>query len=251
MKRSLDDLRNSLRKLAWPREHRERGKVALRAAGDGRTIEMFIPFESESVDMGFREKIHPSAFTRSIRTGRSSQRNDIFALWSHDSSKPLARQANGTLEFEERDDGLVAVATLNPEVRDHADALELVRSGLVRGTSFGFEAVRDEWEYDEDGEATRSLLEVKLFEVSPVVFPAYQASDIDARSALVAARECGVELGEMLMALREARGGKIPLARREAVLEVVEKVRAMIPEAPPTDDDHWKRKLAARGRLAA
>ena len=251
-KKTLDELRNSVKQLAWPREHRERGRVELRAVGDGRTLEMFIPFESESVDMGFRERIHPSAFTRSIKTGRKERDNDIRALWSHDSSKPLARQANKTLDFDERSDGLVASATLAPDTYDyHRDALNLVKDGLVTGTSFGFETVRDEWEYDEDGEATRTLLEVRLYEVSPVVFPAYQASGIEARTA-IAARASGLDVSSIVQVLQEVRDGKCPAGRRDAVLAMLAKLQGMVPDiapAPVESDDYWERKLASRERL--
>lgn len=249
---TLDELRSGLKKLAWPREHRERGKVELRAGKDGRTLDMFIPFESESVDMGFREKIHPSAFTRSIRNGRKEQRNDIFALWSHDSSKPLARQANDTLDFHEDDDGLRALATLNPEIEYHREALQLVKDGLVRGTSFSFEVVRDEWAYDEDGDATRTLLEVRLFEVSPVVFPAYPGSDIEGRSALAnAAKVAGLDLTEFCAALKEVRDGQFAPARADAVRAALKQLEGMIPAAQPAPvaDDYYAKKLENRVRL--
>lgn len=244
-KKTLDELRSS---LAWPREHRALGPS--RAADDGRTLEMFIPFESESVDMGFREKVHPSAFTRSIRTGRASKHNDIRALWSHDSSKILARQANGTLEFEERDDGLLATASLSPDKYDyHREAVDLVRDRLVTGTSFGFEAVRDEWEYDDDGDATRTLLEVRLYEVSPVVFPAYQESGIEARTALAAAHANGIDLAALVRLLQEVRQGKVTTAHVLAVLaKVPDTKRDAV--APGADDYEFRiRQLATRERL--
>lgn len=254
----LEELRSSLQRFPWPREWRERGKVQVRAAGDGRTLEMFVPFASESVDMGFREIIDPGAFTRSIRAGRNSNRFDIFALWSHDSSQPLARQANKTLEFEERSDGLAAVATLQPDIDYHDRALKAVGAGLVRGTSFGFETVRDEWEYDEDGEATRTLLEVKLFEVSPVVFPAYQESDVEARSALAQARAAmGVDPAELLGILREVRDGQLPADRHVSLKGWVARLGAIKPlaepavPAPEIADDYWDRRLKSRERLLA
>lgn len=249
-KPTIDALRANLKKLSWPREHRERGKVQLRAQGDGRTLEMFIPFESESVDMGFREKIDAGAFTRSIRAGRSSQRNDIFALWSHDSSQPLARQANDTLDFEEDAGGVTALATLQPDIDYHERALKAVKAGLVRGTSFGFETVRDEWAYDDDGEATRTLLEVKLFEVSPVVFPAYPESDLQARSMLAQIRESmGTDPEDLFAMLRDIRNGKVPLERREALVDWIDRLTWLLPEAPVDPLELRYREVARRERL--
>lgn len=224
--KQLDDLRKNLPK----RERRERGRVEIRAKGDGKTIEMFIPYGSESVDMGFREVIDPGAFSRSIRAGRMSERADIYALWSHDSSQPLARQANDTLDFEERDDGLIATATLVPEIDYHQRAIQAVQAGLVRGTSFGFETVRDDWKYDDGGNATRTLQEVKLFEVSPVVFPAYERSDIEARSVMEQLKAAGVAPGQLVAWLQERT--------KET------------PKPPtPTEDDYWAKRIASRERL--
>ena len=240
---SVEQLRKSLPK----RERRERGRVEIRAQGDGKTIEMFIPYGSESVDMGFREVIEPGAFSRSIRAGKMSARADIYALWSHDSSQPLARQANETLDFEERDDGLVATATLIPAIDYHQRALQAVEAGLVRGTSFGFETVRDDWKYDDGGNATRSLLEVKLFEVSPVVFPAYERSDIEARSALAQLKAGGIDVDELLGIFREVKDGKVPQERRQCLTTWINRLPGMIPQSP-LSDDYWEKRVASRER---
>lgn len=242
--KQLDEFRKSLPK----RERRERGRVEIRAKGDGKTIEMFIPYGSESVDMGFREVIEPGAFSRSIRAGRMSERADIYALWSHDSSQPLARQANDTLDFEERDDGLVATAVLVPEIDYHQRALQAVQAGLVRGTSFGFETVRDDWKYDDSGNATRSLLEVKLFEVSPVVFPAYERSDIESRSVLAQVKAAGIDADELLTVLREVKDGKAPAERRECLTTWIARLSGMVPDAQQTDD-YWQKRIESRERL--
>ena len=47
--------------------------------------------------------------------------------------------------------------------------------------SFGFRTITDEWRH-EDGEVVRELIEVELFDVSPVTFPAYPQTDIAARA---------------------------------------------------------------------
>lgn len=244
--KTIDDLR----KLLPKRERRERGKVEIRAGSDGKTIDMFIPYNSESVDMGFRETIDPGAFSRSIRAGKMSERADVYALWSHDSSQPLARQATDTLDFEERDDMLVATATLNPEIDFHQRALQLTRDGLVRGTSFGFETVRDTWDFDDRDNVTRRLHEVKLFEVSPVVFPAYERSGIDTRSVLAQIKAAGIDAEELLAILREVKDGKAPIERRECLTQWIAKLGGLVPEVPvATDDlDYWEKRIASRNR---
>jgi hypothetical protein len=49
--------------------------------------------------------------------------------------------------------------------------------------SFGFKTIKDEWE-KRDGENIRSLAEVRLFDISPVTFPAYPQTSVEARSKL-------------------------------------------------------------------
>jgi hypothetical protein len=49
--------------------------------------------------------------------------------------------------------------------------------------SFGFQVIRDEWKQVAD-QIVRKLVEVKLFEVSPVAFPAYPATSAQVRSKL-------------------------------------------------------------------
>lgn len=248
---SIDEVRKMLGKQRELRamERRERGRVELRADAKAPQITMFIPYDSKSVDLGFTEIIAPGAFSRSIKQGRSSDRADVVALWNHDSSKPLARQANRTLEFEESDAGLTAVATLDPEIDYHREAASVVRSGLVRGSSFGFETTRDEWAYSENGSATRTLLEVRLFDVSPVTYPAYPESDAEARHTFAqVASSCGFDPTELVALLREVREGKVPTERREALLGCIGRLQGFVP-APVVADDYWERKIATRERI--
>lgn len=235
-KPTIDQFRAKLASLPCGREYRERGKVELRADDKGRTIDMFVPYGSESVDMGFIEIVEPGAMKRSIDASRGSRRADIFALWSHDSSQPLARQSNGSLTIEERSDGVTAAAILVPEIDFHQRTLQLAKANLIRGTSFGFEAIHDDWEYDKDGNAVRHLEEIRVFEFSPVVFPAYQESDVDARSALAqATATVGQDVSELLALLREAKDGQVSSERRELLVAWIVRLGGLLP--PPADSD--------------
>jgi HK97 family phage prohead protease len=238
---TIEDLKGSLHK----RERRSDRLLELRADSQDPTLRMFIPFDSRSVDMGFTEIIAPGAFRKTISVGKASPRADIVALWNHDSSRPLARQANGTLDLTETDTGLEARATLNPEIDSHREAMELVRGGYVQGSSFGFETIRDQWEYDANGAATRTLLEVKLYDVSPVTYPAYQQSEAEARSVIAAAAAAsGVDVATLVTALRETRDGHVPETRRETVAQLVARLQALLPAPPVTTD--WETRNRAR-----
>lgn len=160
-------------------------------AGDGTSLTGLVtPFNTETTigDMrkdGFREQIAPGAFTKTL------QERDVVMLWNHNSDMPLARTSAGNLTLRSATDGLRAEAT--PVQTSYGkDALELTKSGVVRGMSFGFEVVKDTWTDDEGREATaisgtrRTIQEVKLHEVSAVTFPAYETTTLSARSAAVA-----------------------------------------------------------------
>jgi HK97 family phage prohead protease len=134
---------------------------------------------------GFRERIAPGAFKKALNDG------DTVLLDNHDPSRPIARKSAGTLELRETARGLEYVAT--PANTTYArDLVENVRAKNIKGNSFGFRAVADRWAVGDDGVDERELLEVKLPEVSPCTFPAYETTEIGVRDACDAAREAAL-----------------------------------------------------------
>ena len=140
-----------------------------------RKLQGFIPYNSLSEDMGFREQILPGAFSKSL-----AESKDIRALYSHDDSRLLARTKNGSLTFTDGPDGLRFEFDA-PDTTDGNDILNMVRSGLIDGCSFGFSTITDNWHL-LGGEEVRDLVEVRLYEVSLVGTPAYAQSRVSMRS---------------------------------------------------------------------
>lgn len=127
---------------------------------------------------GFFERIQPGAFAESL------QKDDVRALFNHDPNFVLGRNRSGTLTLSEDERGLAVLikAPQNQTIRDLV--LEPLRRGDITQGSFGF-AVRtggQEWTDDEEGRVIRTLKSVRLFDVSPVTFPAYLGTDVAARS---------------------------------------------------------------------
>lgn len=157
---------------------------------------------SEPIFGMFRERIAPGAFMRSIADGD----HDVYALWQHDSSFPLARKSKGTLRLAEDKRGLAVEIDL-PATSYGRDAAEAVRSGLVDKMSFGFgvpeggDRLTDE--RSEDGFPIRELTDVELYEVSPVTFPAYPDTQLSARSleAVESMKAVDAEADEAVAAL--------------------------------------------------
>ena len=106
-------------------------------------------FNEESEDLGgFIEIIKPGAFSDVLD-------NDVRALWNHDANYLLARTTSGTLQISQ-------------------DAL--LRRGDVTQSSFGFSIKKDEW-VSRNGITYRYIHSVsRLFDVSPVTYPAYPAT---------------------------------------------------------------------------
>lgn len=139
-------------------------------------------FNSLSEDLGgFREKIRPGAFAEAIES------DDVRALWNHDPNHVLGRNRAGTLKLEEDSNGLHYEIDI-PDAQWAKDLAESIRRGDVSQSSFGFWVDTDEWKR-EGGEVVRELIKVKLFDVSPVTFPAYPATSVSARSILDANKD--------------------------------------------------------------
>lgn len=135
-------------------------------------------FDSWSETLGFmfpfKEKVRAGAFSKSIET------DDIRALFNHDANHVLGRNKAGTLELTEDDKGLL-VRIYPPDTQWARDLQTSIARGDISQMSFGFVVEKDEWN-TLDGIDTRELVEVKLFDVSPVTFPAYAQTDVGVRA---------------------------------------------------------------------
>ena len=125
---------------------------------------------------GMSESIAPGAFARSMS-------GDIRALINHDTTLVLGRTKAHTLELREDSHGLWGRITINPNDVDAMSLYERVKRGDVDGCSFGFDIVREDAEFREDGSIHWTIQDVDLYEVSCCTFPAYEATNVEARTA--------------------------------------------------------------------
>ena len=135
-------------------------------------------FDSWSETLGgifpFKEIVRKGAFNESIG------KDDIRALFNHDPNYVLGRNRAGTLELVEDEIGL-RVRITPPETSWAKDIQTSIKRGDITQMSIGFIVEEDKWS-TQDGMDVREIRKVQLFDVSPVTFPAYTATDVGVRA---------------------------------------------------------------------
>ena len=127
---------------------------------------------------GYFESIDSRAFDDTLK-----DKHNIYLLYAHDTSKPLASTRNGTLELTTDSIGLRFKATLNSNLSYMKDVYELIKSGELRGCSFGFNCVEDTVTYNSETDTcNRTLLKIDLYEGSVLINPAYEDTTVTARA---------------------------------------------------------------------
>lgn len=154
------------------------GKLTTRAEPEGgkRYIEGYFAVFDEEIELwpGEFEQIAPGAFANSLRD------NDIRCLFNHERGFVLGRMAAGTLELREDDHGLWGRVEINEADRSAMDVYARVQRGDISGCSFGFYPKQEELER-RDETCHWTVTEADTFEVSVCTFPAYPATEIEAR----------------------------------------------------------------------
>lgn len=133
---------------------------------------------------GWYEQVSTGAFSKTLQEG------DARFLVDHDTAMLVARVSAGDLRLSEDSIGLAVDSDLDTELSYVRDLLRNVEKRRITGMSFGFYVVRDEWTTEtvetSDGQTAevdvRTILEVRLLEVSAVTFPAYEETDAGLRS---------------------------------------------------------------------
>lgn len=212
----------------------ERSSICLRAAefraqgggGDGRTLEGYAavfntPTRIASWEGEFDEEIAPGAFKRTLRS-----RTPVLQF-DHGRDQRTGTVPIGSIDqLNEDEQGLFVSARLfdNPVVEPIRQAIE---GRAINGMSFRFAVAEERWtdaagakvnagELDQllwnpgdRGPLKRTILRVDpLYELGPVVFPAYEATSVGVRSLLaqLTPDEHRTMLRELAAELRQAAG---------------------------------------------
>ena len=126
----------------------------------------------------FTERIERTAFDAALNDSNL----DVAALFNHDQNQILARNrgGEGNLKLWTDEKGLKYRFQLGDQSYAQDLAINL-RMGLVNQSSFAFSIKEDEWS-TRDGRDHRVIKDVRLHDISPVVFPAYGEATASIRS---------------------------------------------------------------------
>lgn len=184
----------------------ESGKIEIRKADGGDkpspiTLRGYAAkFDVMSENLGgFREQIAPGAFADVLK-------DDVRALFNHDANQVLGRTTAGTLRIAQDSTGLYYEVDL-PDTQAARDLVISIERGDVSQSSFAFRVAPngDSWDENEDGVIVRTITRfARLYDVSPVTYPAYPDATVGMRSL------------EAWKASRAAAGHAIQKAKRAA-----------------------------------
>jgi len=154
-----------------------RVNVQCRAEITGNKLGGYASVFDQTADLGWlgRERVARSAFDAVL----ADSATDVRALFNHDASMLLGRQASKTLRLSTDSHGLEFEIDL-PNTSLGRDVRELVERGDIDGASFGF--VPGDYDWDEDRATVTHTSVSRLVDVSPVTFPAYIGASTEARS---------------------------------------------------------------------
>lgn len=152
---------------------------------------------------------------------------DVPFLINHNTDMvPLARSrnnnANSTMQLERVVGGLNIRANLDTENNETARSLySAVSRGDISGMSFMFTVRSEEWtDLDSDYPVRHITAIDRVFEVSAVIFPAYEATSIEARADVQALESARAALeSERAKAETEARARA---EKMEAIKNILE-----------------------------
>ena len=158
---------------------------------------------------GMTESVAAGAFSNSLS-------GDVRALVNHDTTLVLGRTKAGTLQLREDSRGLWGSITINPNDGDAMNLYERVKRGDVDQCSFGFEIRSEDTDIREDGSVHFTIRDVNLWEVSCCTFPAYEETNISARTKEAAdVKERALTAWRETMKRRLHHGPESPDAQKE------------------------------------
>jgi hypothetical protein len=161
----------------------------------------------------YNDVVEAGAFKKTLKE------NDVFPLlWSHDVTQPI-----GKVTGHEDNKGLKVHGDLNLDVPSAREKHSLMKQGVIKAMSIGYEAVKAPY---DDRDKVRRLQEIKLWEVSLVVFPAN-------RKATIGNIKSVADLSAMLESILTMDIKTIDKDKRELAVKAIDRIKALLDDEPP------------------
>ena len=185
----------------------ERGFKITKQLSDDGTFEGYASvFDTED---HHGDTIARGAFTKGLKK-LASEGKKLKMLFSHDPTQPI-----GVFKSADEDsDGLWVEGKLTLGVQKADETRLLMLDGAIDAMSIGGYVIDDSW---NEKTMTRTLKEIELREVSPVVFPALD----DARIVSVKSLRDGASIGEVEKYLRDVGHSRSDAKRLISIIKGV------------------------------
>jgi|SRR5688572_8118829 len=155
-------------------------------------------FNKDSEDFGgWLERIAPGAFDEVLN-------DDAVALFNHDHNHVIGR--NGVnVKLTQDSTGLKYRIKL-PNTTLANDLRQLIKDEIISQSSFAFTVRTQEWEHNKDKPSIRTIRKVeRLYDVSPVTYPAYPDTTVGTRSYTENKPALGLELRQRELKLKKLK----------------------------------------------
>lgn len=149
----------------------------------------------------YRDVVVKGAFEESLKEFESLGRL-VPMLWQHDTRSPIGVYTS----LKEDDVGLLVEGQCNMEVQKGRECHALMKQGALTGLSIGYNTEEDAW---DEQYTLRRLLKLKLWEISPVTFPAgdsARVSGVKEIELITSLSECEDILRDAGFSRTEAKG---------------------------------------------
>lgn len=143
------------------------------------------PLYSSEHRKHYKEKVVAGAFQKSMASNKP-----VNLLFNHEQKRKLGSTLDGNFQLKEDSIGLYAEATITDE-----EVIEKARKNELRGWSFGFVDLQENWEELPNGELKRYLNNIDLREVSILdCTPAYNAMSLEVRGETLEQRNVNEDI---------------------------------------------------------
>lgn len=161
------------------------GNIEVRSEGEGEstpTIAGYAAVFNKTTDMEwYIEKIDSRAFD-------GCDMSDTIAAFNHEEDELLSRVTGNEGDLMLTVDNIGLKYEFKAKNECSKEVAQNISLGFITGSSFAFTTKEQSWEYDvlqADGSKkdVRTILKIeKLYDVGPVVYPAYQDTSVATRS---------------------------------------------------------------------